>query len=75
MGGLKVSAIRQGALRPRENKKLPDDIPPVRRYEIRPGDLLITRANTPLLVGAAAIAHLPRRRLLLCDKIFRMRFA
>lgn len=71
-GVLKVSAIRQGALRPRENKRLPDDIPPVRRYEIRPGDLLITRANTPLLVGAAAIAHLPRRRLLLCDKIFRI---
>ena len=71
-GVLKVSAVREGALRPRENKKLPDDIPPARRYEIRSGDLLITRANTPLLVGATAIARQPRPRLLLCDKIFRI---
>jgi type I restriction enzyme S subunit len=45
---------------------------PERRYEIKSGDLLITRANTPRLVGAAAVAYAPRRKLMLCDKIFRV---
>jgi type I restriction enzyme, S subunit len=71
-GVLKISAVRDGVLRSRENKKLPDDIPPTRRYEIRSGDLLITRANTPSLVGATAVVRDPRPRLLLCDKIFRV---
>jgi len=71
-GVLKVSAVKAGRFEPNENKRLPDDIPPVRRYEIRHGDLLITRANTPKLVGATAVAHQPRRHLLLCDKIFRI---
>jgi type I restriction enzyme S subunit len=71
-GVLKVSAVKNGAFLEGENKQLPVTIEPERRYEIKNGDLLITRANTPQLVGAAAIAVEPRAKLLLCDKIFRV---
>lgn len=71
-GVLKVSAVKNGTFIEGENKKLPAEIEPERRYEIKNGDLLITRANTPQLVGAAAVADSPRPRLMLCDKIFRV---
>ena len=71
-GVLKISAVKNGVFYEDENKQLPADIEPERRYEIKNGDLLITRANTPQLVGAAAVADSPRPKLLLCDKIFRV---
>lgn len=71
-GVLKVSAVKNGAFLENENKQLPNDIQPEPRYEIKHGDLLITRANTPQLVGAAAVADSPRPKLMLCDKIFRV---
>lgn len=72
-GVLKVSAVKNGVFREEENKQLPADIDPERRYEVKHGDLLITRANTPQLVGAAAVADSPRPKLMLCDKIFRVK--
>ena len=71
-GVLKVSSVKIGHFWPEENKRLPDEVDPERRYEIRAGDLLITRANTPALVGAAATVRDVRAKLLLCDKIFRI---
>jgi type I restriction enzyme S subunit len=71
-GVLKVSAVKNGLFLAKENKRLPVDIEPETRYEIRQGDLLITRANTPLLVGSAATVDSSRRKLILCDKIFRV---
>lgn len=74
-GVLKVSSVRPGNFMPSENKKLPNDLKPERRYEVHEGDLLVTRANTPSLVGATAVVGQTRDRLLLCDKIFRVRLA
>ena len=71
-GVLKVSAVKNGTFVDEENKQLPADIEPELRYEIEQGDLLITRANTPQLVGAAAVVESPRQKLMLCDKIFRV---
>ncbi len=71
-GVLKVSAVKDGIFQPNENKLLPSDVPPFSRYEIHDGDLLVTRANTPALVGAATVVRRPRGKLLLCDKIFRI---
>jgi type I restriction enzyme S subunit len=71
-GVLKVSAVKNGEFHEDENKQLPAGIEPEWRYEIKHGDLLITRANTPQLVGAAAVADSPRPKLMLCDKIFRV---
>ena len=70
---LKVSAVRGGSFRADENKRLPDDLEPRSEYEIHAGDLLVTRANTPALVGAfAAVPEGVRPRLILCDKIMRL---
>ncbi|CAI7979498.1 type I restriction enzyme, S subunit [Frankia sp. Hr75.2] len=71
-GVLKVSAVKNGVFVEDENKQLPTEVKSESRYEVRPGDLLITRANTPQLVGAAAVAVSPRKKLLICDKIFRV---
>ncbi|MBB4942495.1 type I restriction enzyme S subunit [Streptosporangium album] len=71
-GVLKVSSVKHGRFWPEENKRLPAELMPERRYEIKAGDLLVTRANTPLLVGAAAVVPEVREKLMLCDKIFRI---
>lgn len=70
---LKLSAIKRGLFDPEENKRLPADAAPTRAYEVRAGDLLVTRANTPKLVGDAAIASGKCERLLLPDLIYRVR--
>ncbi|GAA4241093.1 hypothetical protein GCM10022254_68560 [Actinomadura meridiana] len=72
-GVLKVSAVKGGRFFGEQNKRLPEEMDPESQYEVHDGDFLITRANTPALVGAAAVAERPRRRLILCDKIFRVR--
>ncbi|MBF6148041.1 restriction endonuclease subunit S [Nocardia nova] len=72
-GVLKVSCLRPGIFNPEENKRLPDDVEPDKGSEVREGDLLITRANTPQLVGSTAVVGAVRSRLLLSDKIFRVR--
>ncbi len=74
-GVLKVSCLRPGAFDPQANKRLPDGTVPDRRSEVREGDLLITRANTPQLVGSTAVVPQVRPKLLLSDKIFRVRLA
>lgn len=71
-GVLKVSCLRPGSFTPTENKRLPDELAPDRASEVREGDLLIVRANTPELVGSTAVVPSIRKRLLLSDKIFRV---
>ncbi|MDQ0765255.1 restriction endonuclease subunit S [Streptomyces canus] len=74
-GVLKVSCLRPGSFRPDQNKRLPEGSLPDSRNEVRAGDLLITRANTPQLVGSTAVVPAVRRGLLLSDKIFRVTIA
>lgn len=72
-GVLKVSAVRPEGFVSSENKQV-DNLALVNpRYEVADGDLLMTRANTPELVGAASHVVAPQRRLLLCDKTLRLR--
>lgn len=42
------------------------------RYQVHPGDLIISRANTPELVGSACIVTESDFRLLLSDKTLRL---
>ncbi|MEU8581258.1 restriction endonuclease subunit S [Streptomyces abikoensis] len=72
-GVLKVSCLRPGLFNPEENKRLPPEAEPDVRAEVKRGDLLITRANTPALVGSTAVVKDVRPGLLLCDKIFRVK--
>lgn len=70
-GIIKVSAMTWGAFRPEENKAVPADrVDP--RYEIRDGDLLVSRANTSEYVGASVLVRETRGQLLLSDKSLRV---
>lgn len=71
-GVLKVSAVTQEGFVPSENKQIMN-LPDVdEACEIETGDLLMTRCNTPELVGAACIVDETPPRLMLCDKTFRL---
>lgn len=72
-GVLKVGCVNYGHFRESENKALPVQEQPVPALEVRAGDVLISRANTRELVGSAAYVRHTRPRLLLCDKLFRLR--
>ncbi|MEU8974753.1 restriction endonuclease subunit S [Streptomyces monashensis] len=71
-GVLKLSAVKKGNFNPAENKRLPDGVEPRPEYETRPGDLLVTRANTPHLVGDVAVVGDGAKRLMLPDLIYRV---
>ncbi|MFJ4898731.1 hypothetical protein [Streptomyces sp. NPDC088727] len=71
-GVLKVSAVQEGWFQSRENKVIRNAVHIHPRFEVRPGDLLMTRANTEALVGLACIAETPSPRLMLSDKTLRL---
>lgn len=71
-GVLKVSAVRSWGFDAAENKAVTISSMVNPKYEVRDGDLLITRANTPQLVGAACFVDHPPGRLLLSDKTLRL---
>ena len=73
-GVLKLGAVSYGTFDENENKALPPGLQPVPALEIKAGDVLISRANIPRLVGACALVQSTRPNLLLCDKIFRVVF-
>ncbi len=72
-GVLKAGCANGGAFRESENKALPEDLSPLPELEVRPGDVVMSRANgSAENVGAAAFVRSVRPRLMLSDKIFRL---
>ena len=71
-GVLKVSAIRPDGLEEIENKAVIQPSLIDRNIEVRHGDLLISRANTPALIGLACHVRNPRSGLMLSDKTLRL---
>lgn len=69
---IKLSAVHRGRFVPHEHKTLPSDLLPDSRYEIQEGDLLLTRANTPELVGDVCVVERAPARLMLCDLVYRI---
>lgn len=69
---LKLSAVSRGRFRPKEHKALPSSTAPELRYQVRAGDLLVTRANTPPLVGDACFVESTPSHLMLPDLIYRL---
>jgi type I restriction enzyme, S subunit len=71
---LKVGSVSSGVFDERENKALPLSyiVPP--SMEVRPGDFIMSRANTVELVGACALVRQTRPKLMLSDKTFRFVF-
>src|SRR5205085_2864439 len=72
-GVLKVGCVNGTAFNENENKALPKDLKPIPGLEIKLGDILMSRANTRELLGSASIVRNVRPRLLLCDKLYRLR--
>ncbi len=73
-GVLKAGCLNGGVYRPSENKALPPELYPDANYEVRIGDVLMSRASgSPELVGSTALVSATRSGLMLSDKIFRLR--
>lgn len=71
-GIIKVSAMSWGAFDEAENKAVPPNHRIDPYYEIKRGDLLLSRANTFELVGASVLVGQCRPQLLLSDKSMRL---
>lgn len=75
-GVLKAGCVNGGTFRPSENKALPPELSPEASYEVRAGDVLMSRASgSPELVGSTALVATTRERLMLSDKIFRLQLS
>lgn len=70
-GVLKVGAVNGWDFNANENKRIPPELDIPLEYEIKSGDILVSRANTTELVGSASLVKEIRPRLLLCDKLYR----
>ncbi len=71
-GVLRVGALTWGEYRPSENKALAPGAAPDATLEVHAGDLLLSRANTPELVGRTVLVRDTPPRLLLSDKTLRL---
>ena len=71
-GVIKVSAMTRGEFNENEQKAVPKEKSFNRAHEIRPGDILLSRANTSDYVGASVLVKECRPRLLLSDKSLRL---
>ena len=73
-GVMKVGCVNGDTFDAADNKTLPLDMEPMPEYELQPFDVLISRANTKELLGSAALVPADvRPKLMLCDKLFRLR--
>lgn len=70
---IKTTAIQHLSFDDQENKALPSGLAPRPHLELRPGDLLVTRAGPRSRVGVACLVRQVRPRLMLCDKAYRLR--
>jgi type I restriction enzyme, S subunit len=72
-GVMKVGCVNGDTFDPLENKALPPGLEAKEHYELKSGDIIISRANTKDLLGSAAIVPVDvRPKLLLCDKLYRV---
>jgi type I restriction enzyme, S subunit len=72
-GVIKTTAIQAGYFNEKENKKLPADLEPRVKHELKAGDILITRAGPRVRVGVCCLVKKVRPRLINCDKVYRIR--
>ena len=72
-GVLKLNAVKRGQFDDSKAKTIPVSLEIPTALEINPGDFLITRANTPELVGDVCYVHKTRPQLILSDLIYRLR--
>jgi type I restriction enzyme S subunit len=71
IGIIKVSAVTWGMFQENESKTIINNNHYQKRYVIKEGDFLFSRANTTELVGACVIVGTLKKKLMLSDKILR----
>ncbi|WP_274916624.1 restriction endonuclease subunit S [Streptomyces sp. WZ-12] len=72
-GVIKAGCVNGGIFDSLQHKRLPPSIEPRREYQIKPGDLLMSRASGSTdLIGSTGIVPDIDQQLLLCDKIYRL---
>jgi type I restriction enzyme S subunit len=72
-GVIKTTAIQPIDFIEVENKQLPPHLEPKVELEIKPGDVLITRAGPRVRAGVTCFVDSVRPKLILCDKAYRFR--
>ena len=70
-GVLKTTAVQTLEYRQYENKVLADTKAPKPQYEVKAGDILITRAGPKNRVGVSCLVESTRPKLMISDKIIR----
>jgi type I restriction enzyme S subunit len=73
VGVLKISAVSYDILRPLENKRVPPENQDDLKTSPREGDLIISRSNTPELVGSCVYVYDDFPDLYLPDTLWRIR--
>ena len=72
-GVLKVSAVSGGVFQPLESKRLPSGLRPVPSIEVKPGDVILARANGVAdLVATTVYVDATPTGLMLSDKTLRL---
>ena len=71
---LKISAVTWEEFNPSESKPIKADTEFPESIVVRKGDLLMSRANTTELVGAVSLVHNSPPKVLLPDKLWRIKF-
>ncbi|WP_455816635.1 restriction endonuclease subunit S [Pseudomonas cerasi] len=70
-GVLKTTAVQRMEYREQENKTLPENKIPRPQYEVKKGDVLVTRAGPKNRVGVSCVVEKTRPKLMISDKIIR----
>lgn len=71
-GVLKLNAVKLGDFDDTKCKALPLDATIPTNYEVKVGDFLVTRANTPSFVGDVCFVKHTRPKLIMSDLIYRL---
>jgi len=71
-GILKTTAVVWGGFKDYENKLLPRNLNPLPHYEVKAGDVLMTRGGPNSRVGVVVYVHKTQPQLMLSDKLYRL---
>jgi type I restriction enzyme S subunit len=72
-GVIKTSAVQHMAYVEQANKALPSGVKPRPHLEVMRDDVLVTRAGPRVRVGVCCLVRNTSQRLMVCDKVYRMR--
>ncbi|WP_017189250.1 restriction endonuclease subunit S [Vibrio harveyi] len=75
-GVTKLSSVKSGTFYPDECKALLDGDEPSKGLKVQADDFLISRANTPELVGdVCVVGDIGNRNIILCDLIYKVSYS